>query len=1019
MAKNFDTTISVYGLHVRPTRKDLFTSTSGFVWDKDYWVSPDRQNDNLFIPSLWDPSTSNIPRDFFRSGYAHGDGLKIQNIKRFKVEGNEQWHTEIMHGSYFVRNVPYYLYSSESVLLQLGKETTEDGRSLQKLKFLPKQGIPISASILGTDINSRNTIDVKRFKKVGEFTGMIQNGIELDSAIPANIDRRKNEFIVRYNSNNTRSKWRIPANLTLSERASISFDNIKFSTIDLTSNYNGYSIEFISSVLAGQEKIEVSNSNIIVHIEAGVSTTEDVVETFNSVFASEEDAEELRIICLPGVGLGGKYFLLDSPQESYYVWFNTGSDVDPLISGRTSIEVAVQESMNATEVAIELQIELEETLQFKTAANNEVIFCTNLIKGIVNDPQDETSGFTLEVIRQGSDNLILAEDLDPGSGTLEEAVAARALSSVYSFYLPEVPLSDYHVNFSRKDIFKKQKFVSEPYGEGIYGTFLYGQGVSELNDYAIDYETGEVLVILDQDYIDLGHIDYTFDYPAIIEFNDNYLGSTGEGIEIPTATDLPDLALIAESSGQPNQLYVLGEFPILDYSTNEYLDEENFKLFIYNAVTDSFELDWSRTVSLDLANSDDKVYEFNPSKGEIKFGDDTNGSIPSKYLKIYAKYNRSVSIQYEPVSSSDIWIGKNIDLNLSKNDLSSGFLFLSRKDLIPFKIKLQFSTNKITALDYADLTATVLDIDNEPIHGLKVNFELLNALSYNLESTSAITNFEGKATVSYLPSGNIEDLGTFVHLFAESEDEGDPGDPLSGVYFSSSSVLANNMILLDSPIEDELENVYIFKVYDNIDELQPYNNISRSGGLHQVLFKYDFALGKNILVRPTAISGNVLIFEDSLPQPFSASDPNYESNLRGFIVVSKKLVQAKASLSFDRDELESDIANLQIEYSTIQKGEWTLPILPTSFIGSEISRASYIMINPPKNEMVFTQGGDTDTIALEHDDVLGYTIKVWINDLEFDGWSFNSSVSPNEIKWDHNAVKDQDKVVISYAYGTP
>ena len=40
------------------------------------------------------------------------------------------------------------------------------------------------------------------------------------------------------------------------------------------------------------------------------------------------------------IGLAGTYFLLDTPGTNYYVWFNSGSDTDPTIGGRTGIQVA-------------------------------------------------------------------------------------------------------------------------------------------------------------------------------------------------------------------------------------------------------------------------------------------------------------------------------------------------------------------------------------------------------------------------------------------------------------------------------------------------------------------------------------------------------------------------------------------------------------------------------------------------------------------------------------------------------
>ena len=54
-----------------------------------------------------------------------------------------------------------------------------------------------------------------------------------------------------------------------------------------------------------------------------------------------------------------------------------------------------------------------------------------------------------------------------------------------------------NINFSIKDIFKKQKTKANRYGEASYGSFLFGEGVEEIGDYAVDYQTGEIEVSLD------------------------------------------------------------------------------------------------------------------------------------------------------------------------------------------------------------------------------------------------------------------------------------------------------------------------------------------------------------------------------------------------------------------------------------------------------------------------------------------------------------------------------------------
>ena len=509
-SKNFDVVISVFNFHIKPSRNELFTSAGAFVWDENYWIRPDKQNKNLYIPSLWDPATANIPSEFLQSGYGDFDNLKLIDIKKFRSQSEESWYARLEHGTYYVRNVPYYLFSSESITRQLGTLTTEDGRSRQPLLYLPKPGIPISASTLTTNIESGLIVDSKRFNKRGKFTGVVQNGIELDTDVVTNIVTSKLEFVVKYNSNNTCDNWRIPT--------------------------------------------------------------------------------------------------------------------------------------------------------------------------------------------QGSS------------------------AGLYTFTLPKLPLKEFSVIFSRKDIFSSEKAVASFYGDAgtLYGQTIYGEPLQNPGDYAIDFETGEVQVLLDQAYVDLGFVSFTFDYPAQIEFNDNYLINKGAEITSPEPSDLGALDIRGESDGSGGQIFRLSEFPVLDFSDSQFLDTENFNLFLYDESDNSFETDWIRVRDVKAHGPNDKVYQFNPDQGTILFGDGITGAIPQKYKNIVCGYKTSVRLEYEPISSVDYWVGEQTDLNLSKNSLNSGFLYLSRKELIPDTISIYFSTYNITALYFSQLSAVVIYSYGNPFPNIEL-----------------------------------------------------------------------------------------------------------------------------------------------------------------------------------------------------------------------------------------------------------------------------------------------------------
>jgi hypothetical protein len=734
-SSSVDMAISTFAYRVSPSRSELFMEGEGFTWGDNEFIAEDRKNDNEFINTLWDPVTAKVPAQYFQSGHGYGEDIKHERTERSQVNGTEFWRAKLNHGTFFLRNNSFYLFSDDSVVTRLSLDTTEDGRSIKKLFFMPKTGIPLSISTMSHDVRTGNVVDLKRFSKVEKFTGRIINGIELDTdGAPGNIDTTKLEYIVRYNPNNKTENWRLP---------------------------------------------------------------------------------------------------VDGAEEG-----------------------------------------------------------------------------------------------------------------IYTFFLPQVPLEEYAVIFNRKDIFQNRKFVARHYGDAdaIYGEFRYGTGVEQSGDYTIDPVTGEVTVWLDQDYIDLGHVSYTFDYPAIIEFNDNYIEDFGSSITNPTPQDLNLLDEMGESNASENQQFRFNEFPLVDTTERGTVDRDNVRVYTYDVSTLTFDTSWTRVESFNNAGPNSRVYIVNSDRGFIQFGDGIKGAIPTKYHKIYAGYTKTIRIEYEPDKSSDIWTGKDVDLNLTKNILDSGFLFISRKDLIPESIQLEFRDTDITALEFTELQARVLDIDGEPVPNVNVEF-FIPGDSGGVEDSVVTSNSDGFASTIFAPSGAISSIGNFSHMYLEGADSDTLGQGVVS-YFGDTGQTPNTRIVLEEEVGSLAEEVYVFKIYDNKDAFQPYNNETRLGGLYQVYYEYNQNTGQNELIRPVEIRGRVAIFDHSLPQSLDSSQPNYDPDIRGFVIVGRKKVQARARTTHEGAVIESDIASINIEYSPIQKGEWTLPIFPTEFDGSEISTATYITINP-------------------------------------------------------------------------
>lgn len=727
--KSFDTVQAIYGEYVEPSREELFKNQKGFQWDENHILTEESKNKELAVPSLWDPTTGNIPKDFFQSGVGPYGALKVEGIEKYTSEDIERWYAKIHHGTYYIQNVPYYLFSDQSVIEYLGELKTEDGRSRHNLLFRPKIGIPISVYSLAEDKETKITLQKKRLTKRGSFTGKVVNGIELDTENPNNIDPSKEEFVVKINNNNEIKNWIIP-----------------------------------------------------------------IPEN-------------------PSIGL-------------------------------------------------------------------------------------------------------------------------------YTFKLPKIPLKEFNPIFSRKDIFKKQKIKANKYGEATYSSFLYGEGIEEFGDYTIDYQTGEIQVNLEYIYRDFGVVSFIYDYPAFIEFNKDFTLDKGARILNPTWSDLNTLDHLGISTGRVFQEFRLSDFPIIDKSTFGEPDNNNFKIFIYDEFDNFFDKEWKRVINLKDFGPNDKVYELDYANGLVRFGNNFNGKIPGKYLNIYAGYMPTMQIQYEPESSNDYWIAKTTDLNLTKQNLSNGFLYLNRKKLIPSQIVAEFASKKITVFETTEISATVYTQDGEIIPGIKVNFELING-GGEFRDKDLLTNPNGYISTIYTPSSRLEDMGIKVDLFTPGLNKETKGFPIRDAYGTKDGIPYMSL-KTNEPINGKLDEILIFKILDDGDGFLPYNNQTRKGG--RLVLWYN-TVPTAAPVKGEYLAGSIIGFSQQMPQAFDPYAPNYDPNLRGFYVVAKKTIQARAFVELDENRVYSNIVNLITEYSSIQKGAWTLPTPPLNYESSQINTATYIDIN--------------------------------------------------------------------------
>lgn len=102
--------------------------------------------------------------------------------------------------------------------------------------------------------------------------------------------------------------------------------------------------------------------------------------------------------------LNNSYFLYDTPDNSYYFWFNVASiGVDPAISGKTGVAVAIAASAADTAVASALNTAMDAQTDITSTVLAAVVTAVNTEDGAVSVPADGTAatGFAFAVTQSG------------------------------------------------------------------------------------------------------------------------------------------------------------------------------------------------------------------------------------------------------------------------------------------------------------------------------------------------------------------------------------------------------------------------------------------------------------------------------------------------------------------------------------------------------------------------------------------------------------------------------------------
>lgn len=513
-------------------------------------------------------------------------------------------------------------------------------------------------------------------------------------------------------------------------------------------------------------------------------------------------------------------------------------------------------------------------------------------------------------------------------------------ATLVSFNLDYIPVDGPSVDFSNDDIFQVYVEDQVPVNEGEY-TIGY-KGSATITE-------GQVQVVTsDRDQLP-GYVTYWSDFPATILFNDYYVRRIGfsewgdapagynptePGIEFVETADF-----LGESSAQPNQVFYLSYFPMVDF--------DSLQVFVYDTRNEVV-TEWTRIDDIESADPDDEVFTVSPDGGFILFGNGIYGKIPHIHAYIAACYDYVPYVQYMPDEDWKLIEPQEVNLQPLFNSTHRGFVYLSHKELSVDSLLLQTNRSRVpdradtygpinAGNDYALLTVTAFDKDGGAVPEVDISWKLspsmgyINGASPLYTRVSTTTDSSGKSRVVYTPVRTAGDMGTTVYLF---DGLGNPLDNIKSTY------MANDTLELSEFVEADVEDIFVFMVLDD-DPLQPYDPYTRSGGRRVVLYRYDEDEGDYVLVKPSSVvNKDNLVFDYALPTP-----TDYPSLVQ-YDIITDRVIEAKATTVNPVTGLliESNPIKFYLNIPESQKGVYTLPT-STDKTASTLDSAVYLTID--------------------------------------------------------------------------
>lgn len=105
--------------------------------------------------------------------------------------------------------------------------------------------------------------------------------------------------------------------------------------------------------------------------------------------------------------LGGKYWYVNSPTVQYYVWYDTGTSIDPAPAGKVAIQVPIIANDSAINIATKTAAALNLLPSvFTVVAANSMITINVVPKGAVDGPCDVNTGLLITTRTDGGDSYI-------------------------------------------------------------------------------------------------------------------------------------------------------------------------------------------------------------------------------------------------------------------------------------------------------------------------------------------------------------------------------------------------------------------------------------------------------------------------------------------------------------------------------------------------------------------------------------------------------------------------------------